>query len=852
MDKAFLCHSSQDKDYVRVVARRLGRAKVVFDELSFAAGHDFRDEIVVKLASSSLFVFFVSRASLGSCWVGYELDEASWQKTHGDLQGQLAIIIDSTVTFADLPRWMQRFRALIQPRPVQAAREIERELLALAPGLAERPFVGRQELQRAFVSQLAVPMDVAPHVFWVVGLEGIGRRSYLSRILQDNLGLTLGPYRVVDAASTLEDLYVWLVDETGTVETRLQLAEQSAAFRSLAEPDQLREVGVQFDALCATRFVPCLIDRGGLLGEDGQVRAPYQDLVRFFVAAEEDRYLALVGTRAAQDGGPAEDRQALQRIGPLRTPEARLLLQLLLRRAEVAISEEALAELTEYLGGYPPAAYFVARQIGTYGVDLTVADKSLLVDFRAKRFTRFLADLRLSELEWAVLRYLASEESIPLAAVAVGLDLDLSLTAAALRALIDNSLVLLADDNFSVSPPIRDAVLRVRGHLTEDEYDHIAARLTQAFWSQETAAPAVEVVDATLHAVARSGSGSLEPYRDLVRVSVVHRLARECYHRREWEQARAYAETAQEMGASGADIREIHFKALVRLERWDDAARSLQIITQRGDRDTLFLKGFMHRRRREFDQALAAYEAAIRTRPPSASLRREYADCLSRVGRYKEAAEQIGLVLQRQSENIFALDLALRIYLDGARQGIGVGIDRDKAQEYLEDLERFDVDRRFIHHRRATFLAHLRRWPEALVEATEACNSPWPAFETHALKCDILIEMGEYEAANRELANLGHRFPVEADVQRGLAVKLLTRQGNWQAALAAWEELRDRERPVHRALLKGIKEIQGQDLTLSLGSRLAAQREVSELQAALDASIAPEGSVLMEEDRYEM
>ncbi len=46
MRKAFICHSSKDKDYARFVARKLRRANVVFDEMSFEPGQDFRDEIL--------------------------------------------------------------------------------------------------------------------------------------------------------------------------------------------------------------------------------------------------------------------------------------------------------------------------------------------------------------------------------------------------------------------------------------------------------------------------------------------------------------------------------------------------------------------------------------------------------------------------------------------------------------------------------------------------------------------------------------------------------------------------------------------------------------------------------------
>ena len=55
MPRAFLCHSSADKQYVQTVARKLGRGRVAFDEFAFAPGQDFRDEIRRHLDRSDLF-----------------------------------------------------------------------------------------------------------------------------------------------------------------------------------------------------------------------------------------------------------------------------------------------------------------------------------------------------------------------------------------------------------------------------------------------------------------------------------------------------------------------------------------------------------------------------------------------------------------------------------------------------------------------------------------------------------------------------------------------------------------------------------------------------------------------------
>src|SRR5208282_4253500 len=114
--------------------------------------------------------------------------------------------------------------------------------------------------------------------------------------------------------------------------------------------------------------------------------------------------------------------------------------------------------------------------------------KTLLGEFKSRTFTRFITDLKLPDSEWLVLRYLASEQIIPLSVIAAALDLTLEDTALHLRNLIDHSLVLVIDDNYGVSSPIRDAVSRAKGFLSEELYRSIRDRLTRSFWANDQAA----------------------------------------------------------------------------------------------------------------------------------------------------------------------------------------------------------------------------------------------------------------------------------------------------------------------------------------------------------------------------
>jgi tetratricopeptide (TPR) repeat protein len=656
----------------------------------------------------------------------------------------------------------------------------------------------------------------------------------LERVSRDILGLHLGPYFIVNETKGLDDIYLWSLDETSDLGTRENMAREIQAFSQLQNIEKIREIVNRLHILCNNKSIPCLIDQGGVLDEFGKYRSEYVDLINSFVEDEEDKYLAFLHRRSPAIVNIENSKNILhQRIKPLELHESHLLLQRLCR--DLKPSSDVLQHIAEYLDGYPPAAYFTARHAQTYGIDATVSDKSLLVDFKARSFTRFVSDLNLSDQEWRILQYLSSEQLVPLAAVAVAVESNSQDTAQLLRNLIDNSLVVVVDDNYGVSPPIRDAIFRAKGHITKEMYNRIRINLTKEFWSDSEAAPTIEVVDATLHAVARSGSTEFDPYRDLVRVSIVHRLAQECYYRKEWELALEYAKRAERMGANRQDVRSICFKALVQLEKWQEAESQLEKIEGKYDRQAFYLKGFMLRKRQRFAEAIKAFESALAAGDRSFSVHRDYAECLYREGRFREAFEKIKWALERQPENIYVLDQIIRIYIDSRKNGDPQPvITQVEAEDFLERLERFDLDRRFVHHRKATFLAMNGLWHQALIEAEAACKASYSPFEAHALKIDIFIELGEFTKAEQELNDLAKRFRSQRhNVQLGTRCKLLIRQGKWREAEVVWNNLTDRESPVHQSLRKGILDLKANDPSISLMQRQDAIHEAEYLRSIL-------------------
>lgn len=826
MRKAFLCHASKDKGYVDIVAQKLGRAKVVFDAMHFAPGEDFRVAIQSGLDDTRVFVFLVSPDSLASVWCRHEVNEAEFRRLNESIDRCLTIIIDRTVRYADLPQWLQRTKAVIQTRPSQAVRDIQHALFATLPAGETHPFIGRATASSSFARALAAFGRVSPHMLVATGLEGIGRRSFLQRVCFDCLSLNLGPFFHIDETRDLTDVYLWALDETSEFGSRIELAAETAQFQQLSGDAQVSEITSRLQVMCQDRCLPCFVDEGGLLRDSGEYHPTYASLFESFLTNHQDGYLAIVHRRKPQVGNlPFEDSILLQRITPLEPHETRLLLTQLIRRQRSDVPEAKVTAVADFLSGYPPAIYFAATYVSEYGLDALVADTNTLIDFKAGKFLRFLSELKLRELDWQIARYLAAEQLLPIEGIAIAFDRSSEDIAASLRTLIDCNLVVVFDDKYQISGPIRDTVRRARGNLTAGEYERIRVNLTKGFWADEGAAPSVEIVDATLHAVAMSGSTDFDSYGDLVRVSTIHRLANESYYRKDWAKALEYAKRVEIIDPERRGIRHVKFKALVQLEEWDAAKSVLEELRIRNDRLTFFLEGFMLRKRNRFEDACRAFQSALDAGDRSYPVYRDYADCLNRLGRNAEALEKIKWVLDRDSENIFVLDLMCRICIDGQML--------EEAGSVLQSLERCDVDRRFIHHRRASWLASKGSFVVALDEATKACDSGHALFESHAQRCDILIELSRFEDALKELDRIVELFgkTVRRDVQSGLRVKLLVRQKQWREAMVVWQGLEETNSPMLRILRARILQVKAFDGTVSLSERSQAQEEAKQIEA---------------------
>ena len=163
MAKAFLSHSSKDKDLVRRVANVLGNKNCVIDEISFEAGRQTLTEIFRELATSDIFVLFISNNSLQSEWVIKEIEHAGFNLTEDIIDRILPIVIDPSITYDDprIPKWISKpynlkytkNEALIVKKIKQSLREVCLKNNKFNRDL-EKNFVGRNAEMEHFENDI--------------------------------------------------------------------------------------------------------------------------------------------------------------------------------------------------------------------------------------------------------------------------------------------------------------------------------------------------------------------------------------------------------------------------------------------------------------------------------------------------------------------------------------------------------------------------------------------------------------------------------------------------------------------------------------------------------------------------
>lgn len=206
MIKAFISHSSSQKDFAKELVESLGRDYCILDCYNFESGYKTINEIYKCIESSTVFVLLISREALDSDWVNKEIRYARKRLSDDKLDRFWPFIVDETLSIEDCPEWIRKdecFNLKKFHSPKMLARDIEQKFRSIIWSsnpqrkILDTLLVGRNSDIEHFedIYQSARGMNLKALI--VSGREGVGKDMFILKCM-NKIGYKdeLVPYKI--------------------------------------------------------------------------------------------------------------------------------------------------------------------------------------------------------------------------------------------------------------------------------------------------------------------------------------------------------------------------------------------------------------------------------------------------------------------------------------------------------------------------------------------------------------------------------------------------------------------------------------------------------------------------------
>jgi hypothetical protein len=397
MIKAFLSHSSADKDLVRRVAKQLGRNRIEYDEITFNENRNNEQEIRDAISRCSIFAWFGSASSIGSDWVRKELEIArEHELKDSTLFRIVAFIIDDTpYDHPGIPEWLKSEKNLSRKKmPFPIERLIRMHLAELIEDRQihrDPPYLTRiRELSEFSDLVDGVSLKV-PKCAFISGWPNVGRSTFAKQAVR-SVDLIRHRHELPQIAteqdSSVEDI-IYKIDDIGIADVRVPEDFFGIALDQKIEilSEQLNEIQSGGDILII-RDSHCLVSSERIIAS-WFISALQNISNEFSVLVITDR-APLMGERMKLDNSFIHVQ-----VSPLDSKERHQLFNRILRSREIQLDKQTKEKFLSSFNGYPGQVSFAVDLIEDFGVDGARAKSEVIhsySDFRAKQFLHEITD----------------------------------------------------------------------------------------------------------------------------------------------------------------------------------------------------------------------------------------------------------------------------------------------------------------------------------------------------------------------------------------------------------------------------------------------------------------------------
>ena len=221
MIKAFISHSSKQKEFAQELYKKVGGDFCYIDCYDFQPAFKTIDEIYAKIDSCTIFVLLLSKESLASDWVKKEISAAIRKFSPNQLNRFWPFIIDPELNVNDCPEWMRKdecFNLKYFKSPEQLRKDIEQKFRKIvwmeSPGIKAREttLIGRQEELGQFEDIRYSKGGSEIRALIISGRTGVGKDAFAKQCLYlMKYEHETEPYRIsLENKSSIEDFIVQL------------------------------------------------------------------------------------------------------------------------------------------------------------------------------------------------------------------------------------------------------------------------------------------------------------------------------------------------------------------------------------------------------------------------------------------------------------------------------------------------------------------------------------------------------------------------------------------------------------------------------------------------------------------
>lgn len=798
MIRCFLSHSSKDKQsYVEPVARKLPKDWRIYDADTFEAGMRTLDEIAKGLDQSSLFVIFLSDASLDSDWVRLELTEAKMMLDQGQLKRILPIVIDRTVSHTDkrIPDWLrEQYNLRAVTRSSVAARQIQQRLRELSwevhPRLKERQqiFVGRNDQIAAF-EQRFDDYDKAPPIAVICsGLPAIGRKTLIRHGFV-KVGLRkdsyVPPSVTITAQDSIEDFIIKVYDlGYSEVDSAKNLLDKSMEQKIKIAAALCQDIANAGDVLL-------IEDSGGIVTYERGIVDWFRNLVRELSSL--GRALFGVASRFRPDfSGVRGDEIFVLQVPELNETERMGLFKRLSEFEGLILASEDFKFFKDVLYGFPDQVQYAVSLIQDKGLPTAKRSTELLVAFNTDRAAKLVDYYAPSDSDREFLYILSEFEFISYDFLETLVDL--TIHGQALARFLSVAIcepVGSSGEYIRLNDSIRDHMRRLRLKLPKSFEQKLRAHVDDFIAKQDK-----EEIDASeyLYAVKKALASGQDIDNSLLVPSHFLNAMKELYDRhRNYRQVVILADRVlrSEAGMDANIAREIRYYLCQSLARRRDP-RFLAEVQSVSSPEHQFLLGFYYRMVGRVADAIDQQRRAEKHARTASRARRELVQLFISIENYPEALELARLNYHDRPSNPFHIQAYLKCLIHSKEWRL----HESEMKQLFEGLRKASITSERAGEMwltaTALYLAVCENNFELALESADAAahkysNSPYPLFTKASLLLHRPERINELEHVIRQLSTLVSRDGVFELPLHKLRSQLLFMQGRQDEGMAEIE-----------------------------------------------------------------